>query len=587
MSAAHPAQRWANRFVVICCLVLAPLLLLAAVLVAYQFQADASSHREAPLIAKDAFADNTDTYVFISPENQNNVVLAASWIPFEGPEGGPNYFEWDPSAIYEIYVDNDGDASANYTYTLYSRSATLNPNTFLYNTGPINALNSTSWNLRQFITVTETSDDGTVTYLVANQLTAPANIGSKSTPNYGALESAAIYNAPGGIKVFAGQTDDAFWVDLQVFDLLTLRGQNPPIGYSDGNNNPVDSVSGFNVHSLVIEVPIARLKNGTEPVLGVWAATRRAPMPGLNPQTQGHLFTSVSRLGMPLVNEVVVPLALKDAFNTLKPSQDAGIYTTNDPVGNLLQKSVEDPEIGRLLCSLYGVPLPGDADDNCSTEVDLNGLRTGRGDIFDIFLTGMKLAAPFTINTKNGPMTLPAGFNVNQPTGVQPAEMIRINTDIKGDLCSPTPSRLGVLGGDACGFPNGRRLADDIVEIELLAVAGAAYPVLDGRDAGFSFNSALIGVLTDGIDKNDMPFRNTFPYMAQAQSGQSHWHTNPLISLLLPWIHASLNFGDVPGAQPVAAGATSLLFVTLVVPALVWALTGARRRRMDRTATDR
>ena len=243
-------------------------------------------------------------------------------------------------------------------------------------------------------------------------------------------------------------------------------------------------MSGFNVHSLVLEIPISRLKQGTEPVLGVWASTTR----------NGD---QVSRLGMPLVNEVVIPLALKDAFNTLLPSQDLGVYTDGlgEDVGALLQKSVEDPEVGRLLCSLYGVPLPGDANDNCSSEVNVEVPRSGRGDIFDIFLTGMVTAKPFTIQTKNGPVTLPAGFNVNRPAGVQPAEMIRINTNIKGDLCSPTPSRLGVLGGDACGFPNGRRLTDDIVEIELLAVAGAAYQVLDGRDASFSFNPALIGVL--------------------------------------------------------------------------------------------
>jgi hypothetical protein len=231
---------------------------------------------------------------------------------------------------------------------------------------------------------------------------------------------------------------------------------------------------------------------------------------------------------MPLVNEVVLPYALKDAFNSIDPTLDLQLYTDalGEDVGALLQRSVEDPEIGRLLCALYGVPLPGDADDNCSTEVDVETPRSGRGDIFDIFLTGMTLAAPFTIQTANGPVTLPAGFNVNKPANVVPAEMIRINTDIKGDLCSPTPSRLGVLGGDACGFPNGRRLFDDTVEIELLAVAGAAYAVLDGRDASFSFNPALIGVLDDGIDTNDVPFRTVFPYMALAQSGQEHFHQN-------------------------------------------------------------
>lgn len=545
---------------------LTPLMLFAAVLLAYQANVQASSHREAPLISKDAFADNTDTYVFISPENQDNIVFIGSWIPFEGPEGGPNYFEWDPTTLYDLYVDNDGDARADITYTLSSRVAVPNGLTFLYNIGPINTLDDADWNRRQYITVTEQLEDGTVNVLVANKLTTPANIGSKSTPDYAALLDQAITpisTAEGPGKVYAGQTDDAFWVDLQVFDLLTLRGQAAPVGYTAGTNIPVDSVSGYNVHSLVVEVPITHVTDG-DPVVGMWAGTRRPTTRvllgagGLGGQTTSVTYTQVSRLGMPLVNEVVIPLALKDAFNSISPDFDVQIYTglLGSTVAEVLQRSVEDPEIGRLLCSLYSVPLPGDSDDNCSTEVTAGMPRSGRGDIFDIFLTGMKLAAPFTINTASGPFELPAGFVVNRPqnpaiaitgvvTGVVPAEMIRINTNIKGDLCSPTPSRLGVLGGDACGFPNGRRLTDDIVEIELAAVAGAAYAVLDGRDAGFSFNSALLGVLDDNIDYNDVPFRGaatpvdaptTFPYMAVAQSGQAHWHTNPYLNLLVPWV---------------------------------------------------
>jgi hypothetical protein len=482
--------------------------------------AAASSHREAPLISKDAFADNTDTYVFISPKNPNNVVIAASWIPFEGPEGGPNYWEWDPTAQYSINVDNDGDAVADYTYTLTADTTIPNGNTFLYNTGPITSLNDADWNMKQTVTIKEQVAGGATTTLVDHQLTSPSRIGAKSTPNYSKLEKEAIRTFGSGanqLKVFAGQTDDAFWVDLQVFDLLTLRGQKPPIGYGGRFNRPQDSVSGFNVHSMVLEIPISRLKSGSDPVLGVWASTTRGGK-------------QVSRLGMPLVNEAVIPLALKDAFNTLLPSQDLGVYTDGlgEDVGALLQRSVEDPELGRLLCGLYGVKLPADANKNCSTEVDVESPRSGRGDIFDIFLTGMKLAKPFTIQTKNGPVTLPAGFNVNRPANVQPAEMIRINTDIKGDLCSKTPSRLGILGGDACGFPNGRRLTDDVVEIELLAVAGAAYQVLDGRDASFSFNPGLIKVLSDGVDHNDKSFRSTFPYFAMAHSGQTHFHQNQI-----------------------------------------------------------
>jgi hypothetical protein len=491
-----------------------------------------SSHREAPLISKDAFADNTDTYVFIAPNNPNRIVLAASWIPFEGAEGGPNYFEWDDNARYYIYVDNDGDAIPDVTYTLSSQVTVANLNTFLYNTGPITSLADPDWNRRQRITVTETVvAPPSTTVLVDNLLTAPVNIGSKSTPNYEALSNQAIRTfdpnvAVSGdeVKIFGGQTDDAFFVDLQVFDLVTLRGQDPPIGYDKGDNRPVDSVSGYNVHSLVLEMPISRLTAGGGPVLGVWAATSRPSTKVLSPvgQTYTGSQVQVSRLGMPLVNEVVIPLALKDIFNGLAPVNDVVAYIDVD----LLQKSVEDPEVGTLLCALYGVPLPDDGNNDCHTEFTDNVPGSGRGDIFQIFLTGMVLVNPFTINTASGPVTLPIGFNVNQPAGVQPAEMIRINTAISGPTCSPEPSRLGVLGGDACGFPNGRRLTDDTLEIALLAVAGAAYQVLDGTEAGFTFNSALIDVLTDRVDRNDVHFRKTFPYMATAQSGQSHLHQN-------------------------------------------------------------
>lgn len=567
---------FSRRATILSALIVTPLILLTAVLIAAQSQVEASSHREAPLISKDAFADNTDTYVFISPENQDNVVLIGSWIPFEGPEGGPNYFEWDENVHYSLFVDNNGDAQADITYTLSSRVEVPNPLTFLYNTGPIDSLTSANWNRKQFITVTETTATGT-TVLVADKPTAPVNIGEKSTPNYANLFEAAIYDSadgvPGGIKVFAGQTDDPFWVDLQVFDLLTLRGQDSPVGYND-YNVPVDSVAAFNVHSLVVEVPIARLTANNEPVLGVWATAARKSSRVLNGlggvisgdglETQSGGYVQVSRLGMPLVNEVVIPLALKDAFNTLKPEQDLTIYT-HPTFGPLLQNSVEDPEIGRLLCALYGVPLPGDSDNNCSTEVTAGSPRSGRGDIFDIFLTGMVLASPFDIVTANGTTTLPAGFNVNRPTNAQPAEMIRINTAIKGDTCSPTPSRLGVLGGDACGFPNGRRLTDDVVEIELLAVAGAAYPVLDGRDTDFSFNGDLISVLSDNVDRNDVPYYKNatldqapqaFPYVAMPQSGQSHWHSNPYFNVLVPWVQGAQWFVD---QNPIGAAAPALV----------------------------
>ncbi len=529
-------RRFVQRASLMLCILLTPLLLTTTSLIVNPGEADASSHREAPLISQDQFADNTDTYVFVSPTNPDNVVLVASWIPGEFPEGAPNYYEWGKDVLYDIHVDNNGDAVADYTYTLSSIVQVQNPLTFLYNVGPIGA-DGTNWNRQQRISVTETSATGTKT-LLDNVLAPPVNIGSKSTDNYDALEDNFIYTVTDDgdeLKIYAGQTDDAFWVDLQIFDLLTLRGQAPPIGYSIGNNDPVDSLAGFNVHSLVIEVPISRLTTPGEPVLGMWATARRPTMRVLNgPAGLGTLNNSgepvqVSRLGMPLTNEVVLPYALKDAFNSIPPSTDAVLYTGGGgaDIQQVLQGSVEDPEIGNLLCTFYGVPLPGDSDKNCQTEFTVGNVRSGRGDIFDIFLTGIVLADTFTIQTATGAVELPPGFNVNRPANVVPADMLRINTNIKGDLCSPAPSRLGILGGDACGFPNGRRLFDDIVEIELLAVAGAAYQVLDARDSTFSFNPDLISVLDDNIDFNDQRFRSEFPYMALAQSGQEHLHDNP------------------------------------------------------------
>lgn len=553
------------------------LLLLTAVLLT-QSSLLASSHREAPLISKDQFADTTDVYAFIPAGQTENIVFIASWIPFEMPEGGPNYYEFDDNAIYDINIDNNGDAVPDFTYRLQSNTTIENNSTFLYNTGPITSLDDADWNRKQRYTLTEISDGGNVT-LVNDQLTAPVNIGGKSIPNYETLFNDAIYEVTEGgddIKVFAGQTDDPFWVDLQVFDLLTLRGQDAPIGYNNENNIPIDSLSGFNVHSVAVEIPISRVTQGSETVLGVWATTSRPQMRTLNDDGLGNpaysgMPVQVSRLGMPLVNEVVIPLALKDAFNSIPPEADLSIYT-DATFGPILQGAVEDPEVGNLLCALYGVPLPESGGD-CETE--FAGPGSGRGDIFQIFLTGMVLENDFTINTAGGAVTLPAGTNVNQPAGVQPAEMIRINTALSGDTCAPTPSRLGVLGGDACGFPNGRRLMDDVVEIELLAVAGAAYEVLDDEDAGFTFNGDLISVLDDGLNGNDVPFQSEFPYLAMPHAGANHTHQN-ILSYFFPVVAKDastslVSLSEMVAENPVATTtvATSGVFL-FGAPLLFW-----------------
>ncbi len=545
----------ASRLFTLLGLSLAALLIVAAVLMSSN-SAAASSHREAPAISKDAFADNTDTYVWIPQGQTDNIVLAASWIPFEGPEGGPNYFEWDDSAYYDIYVDTDGDASPDITYTLRSTTEPPTTTTFLYNTGPIESPTSANWHRAQTYDLTETRADGTVTVLCDDCAAPPVNIGSKSTPDYESLVQQATYMND-GVKMFAGPTDDAFFVDLQVFDLLTLRGQGASpvngnfIGYETGTNTPVDSLAGFNVHSLVIEAPISRLV-ASDTVLGVWSTTRRDAVRtfgALGAQTTSGDPVQVSRLGMPLVNEVVIPLGAKDIFNSLPPSADLSVYAAPDtsPFAGLLQNSVENPEVGRLLCALYGVPMPQEGGPACNTAFDpanAGGAGSGRGDIFQIFLTGIEIqdGKDFTVTVASGDQVnindlIGPGetFNLNKPATVQPAEMIRINTAVKGDLCSPSPHRLGVFGGDACGYPNGRRLTDDTVEISLLAVAGAAYELLDDEDDSFTFLAdPLIGILTDGIDENDVPLHGvsasrdmaTFPYFANAQSGQSHIHTN-------------------------------------------------------------
>jgi hypothetical protein len=490
----------------------------------------ASSHREAPLISNDPQADTTDIYAFVSPDRPDTVTLIGSWNPFEGPEGGPNYTTFGDDLLYTMHIDNDGDALADVSYEFDFHTTRRNGETFLYNTGPVSTLEDTDLNVRQFYTVTQvvsTTSGFERTVWFGNKLVPPVNIGSKSTPNYAALADAAIYSTGTGaneIKVFAGQTDDPFFVDLgSVFDLLSLRGQAAPVGYASGTSVGVDGLSGYNVHSIVLQVPIAStLVNApaNETVIGVWMTTHRPSVRtigALNTVTSSGPMVQVSRLGMPLVNEVVIPLALKDAFNSIPPSVDVPLATGGisglESAGALLLRSVLTPELQTLLKDLYAVPNPGKP----------------RADIFDIFLTGMEIKQPFTITTGGvggtpTPFVLPVGFKVTRPVALtQGGEMLRLNTAVKGNLCHPTPQRLGVLAGDACGFPNGRRLADDVTEIELLAVAGAAWRPLT-NDNSFSFNPALIGVLTDSVDKNDLPFRSSFPYLAYPHQGQEHYH---------------------------------------------------------------
>jgi len=419
----------------------------------------ASSHREAPQILADPQVDNTDVYAFVSPDRPDTVTLIANWLPFEEPAGGPNFYPFAENAHYNINIDNDGDAKADVTYRWTFSGGFKDENTFLYNTGPVTSINDSTLNFKQTYTLQAISASGGTTTLAENAPVAPSNVGEASMPDYAALRGQAITDVGGGALSFAGQADDPFFLDLRIFDLLYG---------ADLSETGMDTLSGYNVNSIALQVPISDLTADGDPVIGVWSTTER---PTIRMQaadgTQSYKgkYVQVSRLGNPLVNEVVIPVGLKDAFNALAPENDASV---EEAVAR-----VNDPEVPKLIESIYGIPAP----------------KTPRDDLFEVFLTGIK--------------------GLNQPQGkVQPAELLRLNTSIAP---AAQPNRLGVLGGDNAGFPNGRRLVDDVVDIELQALEGA---VRTGK---------LVEPLAagDAVDTNDRPFEPTFPYVALPHSGSA------------------------------------------------------------------
>jgi len=435
----------------------------------------ASSHREAPLISADPLADNTDVYAFVSPDAPDTVTLIANWIPLEAPNGGPNFYKFGDDVLYRINIDNDGDANDDIVYEFRFRTRIQNKQTFLYNTGPIASLDDPNFNIRQTYSVTRIDRQGRHA-LADNLATPPVNVGARSTPNYDALANMAIYTLPDGSRVFAGQRDDPFFVDLgSVFDLLGLRPFNAahviPLAPAPG----VDGLKGINVHTVAIQVPKRLLTHdgslGTDAanansIIGVYSTTLRRRLRIENDDHDGDRdddWVQVSRLGMPLVNEVVIPLGRKDRFNASDPRNDQqfGSFVLN-------------PEPARLIPVLYpGVNVPA----------------APRNDLVAIFLTGI------------------AGLN--QPKNVRASEMIRLNMAIPP---SGSPNRLGLLAGQLDGFPNGRRLSDDIVDIELRALAGAT-------PFTATFNVAPNNLLGDGVDANDKAFLPTFPYVASPFAG--------------------------------------------------------------------
>jgi hypothetical protein len=394
--------------------------------------AQASSHREAPLIAEDPTADLTDLYAFRSPDKPNTVTIIANVIPGEDPAAGPNWYTFSPTARYNLKLDTNGDVKPDVIYRFSFRTRT----------GPY-FLGDTA----QPFTVTRVERGRTT--VVARGTTPPNNIGPRSTPKYRELAAKGVVGLRGGGLAFAGQRDDGFFGDIgAIFDLVAIRKGTGNMGGGK------DFFAGYAVHTFAVQLPIASLgsKNAT---IGVWASVDRHRVTTRGGSTRNAgAWTQVDRLGNPLVNEVIIPTGLKDRWNAYQPwseSQFARYYRT--------------PILAAVINKLYKLGAP----------------ETGRDDLVSVLLTGVP--------------------KLNY-TGPKLADVLRLN------LTSPvakSPNRLGVLGGDTQGWPNGRRLSDDVIDIAEQAVGG--------------FLKGVKLPLGDGVDRDDRTLLGAFPYQADPGSG--------------------------------------------------------------------
>ncbi len=456
----------------------------------------ASSHREAPLITADPLADNTDVYAFRSPEQgrEGFVTLITNFIPLEAPGAGPHYYKFDDSVLYEIKIDNTGDGVEDISYQFQFSNQIKNPDTVLGMAAPNEALQGkggidpliTSLNdpdINEFQTFSvkrvdrKTGKNGK--FLSRVLKTPPANIGNRTTPEYEKLAREAVQELPNsnGSRVFAGQRDEGFFIAVnEIFDTLNLTS----IKETGGK----DTLAGLNVHSIAIEVPIKDLTKAnntptnptsSDAVIGVWSTASRQTTNVLNNRQKSGAkngkWVQISRLGNPLVNEVVIPLKLKDAFNGLSPKDDA-----------IAAPFVLDPQLAKLLKVVFKIDIPA----------------TPRNDLVSIFATGIKAGSVPGAPT----------FNTFLSDG-KPHEMLRLNVAIPP---TKSPNRLGLLGGDPAGFPNGRRVFDDVTDIALRAMAG-------GTPFTPATNKAPNNTLGDGVAGNDVPYLSTFPYLGTPHSG--------------------------------------------------------------------
>ncbi|MEW9897128.1 DUF4331 domain-containing protein [Chitinivorax sp. PXF-14] len=480
---------------------LATLVALGPVLLGTALPAYASSHREAPFITRMPKVDGTDFYMFRSYEagRGDYVTLIANYSPLQDSYGGPNYFSLDPDALYEIHIDNNGDAKEDLSFQFQFKNTLKDlqvpvgdrkVSVPLLNIGGISSVNPEVLNVRETYSVNVTRGErrGPQRNAVSNADTGATvfdkpvdNIGNKSIPDYAGYAARHVYNinVPGCGKpgrMFVGQRKEGFGVNLgEIFDLVNIKA--PATAFDPGaEDKGLNIATDKNITSIELELPIACLTHGADPVIGAWttASIRQArlinPVPGSDNRSaskEGGAWAQVSRLGMPLVNELVIGLKDKDRFNASKPRDDAQFasYVTHPTLPALLE----------ILFGNVGVKAP---------------TNFPRNDLVTAFLTGVP--------------------GLNQPAGVKAAEMLRLNTATPA-MARGAQQRLGVIGGDNAGFPNGRRPGDDVVDIELRVAMGRLCTLnlgcrpADAPAGGIDF--------TDGALVNDSQFDAAFPYL--------------------------------------------------------------------------
>jgi len=457
----------------------------------------ASSHREAPITALDRTADVTDWYAFVSYDHPDRVTMILNVDPFLEPSNGPNYFPFDPNVLYEMKIDNNRDGVEDISFQIRFKTEIRQPGVFTGYVGgiagipPITALDgsgSEGLSLRQTYTVTMIRNGIASDVTAGRKLIAvPSNVGPRTMPDYASLFNQGIYDLGKGIRVFAGTVDDPFFIDLgAAFDSLNFRMGvggvlSPSVDADDIHNYAPDAVAGFNVNSIVLEVPTTMLTldgklhgaGDKEAVIGTYGSTsrqrltvRRSP----NPLMSSGAFQQVQREGNSLINELIIGTGSKDRFSMDDPKND----------GQFANYFL-DPLLAHIFASI-GIPVPS----------------APRTDLLPL-VQYMAPICPGCGPKDAGPI----------------ADLLRLNTGI-----APTPvakqKRLGFLAGDVAGYPNGRRLIDDVVDISARAVAGI---LLDPTRFG-----TPIG---DGVQLNTEGYGTTFPYVLPANSGRDSHHVGP------------------------------------------------------------